>query len=112
MKTAELTGAMLGYWVARTEGKTPTFESRGWAWWSEEDQFFVVCSDYATEWAVVGPIIDRDNISIKWDDASSDSSAFWMAYLPGGPLAYGSTALIAAMRCKVASVYGDEVPEV
>ena len=73
--------------------------------------------NYSTDWALAGPIIERENISVFMDDEK------WAAYashsLPQN--FYGTSKdpdwddgdegspLIAAMRCYVASVLGDEV---
>lgn len=56
-------------------------------------------------WGMLGPIIEREKISIRqWEDEVH-------AYMPGGEWSRGSgpTPLIAAMRCYVASKLGDEV---
>jgi hypothetical protein len=71
----------------------------------------------STDWALAGPIIERENINVFMDDEK------WAAYashsLPQN--FYGTSKdpdwddgdegspLIAAMRCYVASVLGDEV---
>lgn len=118
MKTAELEGVLLGYWVARAEGKTPTLESRGWAWWSEPDEFFVLCSDYVEEWHAAGPIIERERIGIYFIDyENSWRAGFDMGAGDGNCIhadhdCMGSTPLIAAMRAFVCSVFGDEVQDI
>ena len=73
--------------------------------------------NYSTDWALGGPIIEQENISVFMDDEK------WAAYashsLPQN--FYGTSKdpdwddgdegspLVAAMRCYVASVLGDEV---
>lgn len=121
MKTSELTGAQLDYWVAKAEGKT------------DPEIFYDQClierhdgygPDFpyspSTDWAQGGPIIDREGISvIKFGGT-------WGALHPGlkcngGHGDYyidisdehsisGENGLIAAMRAYVASKFGDEVP--
>lgn len=67
-----------------------------------------VCGNYSpsTDWAQGGPIIEREFIAARfWK-----SEGAWAADVRGGVFEqYGPTALIAAMRCFVASKLGDEV---
>lgn len=60
---------------------------------------------YSREWVHGGPIIESERIVLH---LSGDG---WCAMVGGeyGPLAEGSTALIAAMRAFVASRFGDTV---
>lgn len=65
------------------------------------------------DWAHGGPIIEREKISIEFlygaDDAGGD---IWIATRqerPGIAEETGTTALVAAMRCYVASQLGDEI---
>ena len=94
IKTSELTVTALDWAVARIEGdELPKSGGKG--------------SDYSTDWAQGGPIIEREKIgslheargvwsaSTEWDDPAK--------------VFYGKTKLIAAMRCYVASKLGDEV---
>lgn len=67
----------------------------------------------STDWVFGGPIIEREKIDLSWQSAGQ---AGWMAYGHdstdcGIPLydGNGPTPLIAAMRCYVASKFGDEV---
>ena len=53
---------------------------------------------YSTDWAHGGPIIEREKMGVF------PTHGGWAAGLQSGP-----TPLIAAMRCYVASVLGDEV---
>jgi hypothetical protein len=62
---------------------------------------------YSTNWADGGPIIEREKIELRNDDATGEIWAQpWDQdeYQQSGP-----TPLIAAMRCYVASKLGDEV---
>lgn len=103
LKTRELTGPALDWAVAKAEGHDvidPT-------WWVD---FGDECC-YSTNWSQGGPIIDREGLSIsndQWYDK-------WASWTPA-PIrddaehfGYGPTPLLAAMRCYVASVMGDEV---
>jgi len=58
-----------------------------------------------TNWSQGGPIIERENIEIFIRDEK------WFAYSSNSTPEdfYGETPLVAAMRCYVASVLGDEV---
>jgi hypothetical protein len=112
MKTAELTGASLDYWVAKAEGKNcflnllksacyVTYNIGGF----EGNEVY----SPSTDWSQGGPIIEREKIEV------SDAGPFWSASMtPGDGLEFhqlGDTYLQAAMRCFVASKYGDGVPD-
>lgn len=98
-KTSELTGAALDWAVAKCENPAaPT-----------EDLIYHVKCDkplaYSTDWAQGGPIIDHEGIGFYRANMSK-----WWAHPYGGEYnAEGPTALIAAMRCYVASKLGEEV---
>lgn len=92
MKTSELTGAALDWAVARCEGGVGENQLLG-AWYAP-----------STNWAQGGPIIERERIELVpngegWDALQDDQ------HIPNE----GTTPLIAAMRCYVASKLGDEV---
>lgn len=105
MKTAELAGPLLNYWTARAINLTA----------ESAVDFGLGCPDWlqrfkpSTNWAHGGPIIDRDDIHLggyatcRYAEIRGDSGP-WIQV-------FGETSLIAAMRTKVASVYGDEVPD-
>ena len=88
MRTAELTG--------------PTLDWAVWACEKPDDEFLRQrrkCRPYSTDWAQGGPIIEREGIALLPPG---------LAEMPGVE-GRGETLLIAAMRCYVASVLGDEV---
>jgi hypothetical protein len=100
MKTAELTGAALDWAVAKCEGHNFGVVDGG----LDYD-----CPDYSSHWAQGGPIIERANIAITgtnfpWWECDDG----WYAHI-GDCYSHGTTPLIAAMRCYVASKLGDEV---
>ena len=102
INVAEATGPALDWLVAKCEGDwilalTHFLPNHG-----------LGRMNFSTSWAQGGPIIERELISIY--RMTSDWSA---AYNPSGAAQDGPTALIAAMRCYVASKLGDtaEVPE-
>lgn len=104
MKTSELTGAALDLAVAKCEGldysPITTYDGIG----NEYPP-----TNYSTDWAQGGPIIEREGICMS----RVDTMAAWDARIYDGESepwqAEGETALIAAMRCYVASKLGDEV---
>ena len=108
MKTSELTGAALDWAVAKCEPDDTL------ALYFDESTGEPLCHDDwpdnqeykpSTDWAQGGPIIEREKIEIFIRDE------MWFAYsslsLPQD--FHGSTPLEAAMRCYVASEFGDEV---
>ena len=101
MKTSELSGAALDWAVARCEGGVGENQLMG-AWYTP-----------STNWAQGGAIIERERICLE--DAAG---MYWVATMQyqndDYDLIYqaeeqGTTPLIAAMRCHVASCLGDEV---
>lgn len=107
MKTCELEGAELDYWVANALN-----EGNG----GNRDQFMwahgVGWLRYSEEWGLGGPIIEREQESI--DDKGAGglwrSQGAWKSQLKrDGWVCDGPTPLIAAMRCYVASKFGEEV---
>jgi hypothetical protein len=89
MKTSELTGAALDWMVCVCEGESPSRYTR-----------------YSTDWAQGGPIIEEQEICINSQPLPAHP---WVATIYGSAQASGSSPLIAAMRCYVASRLGDEV---
>ena len=104
IKTNELSGVDLDWAVAKCEVGEDISEI--------DDPHF-----YSTDWAIGGPIIDGEGISViyygtfgrngPWE-ASRNGDTHYIDQYPGDGTA-GPTALIAAMRCYVASKLGDEV---
>ena len=97
MKTSELTGAALDWAVAKCE--------------KSERQPIGHPAHFSpsTTWAHGGPIIERERINVcgiyndptRWGAVQADGRCMRNAL--------GPTALVAAMRCFVASRLGDEV---
>lgn len=115
MKTSELTGDALVCAVAMCEGYTNLHKipdrwphEPQWAMMPPRQEYGVmelweIGSD--RDWSFFGPIIEREEISIV-----RVSSALWDAHVSNVNFyESGSTPLIAAMRCYVASKLGDEV---
>jgi hypothetical protein len=95
LKTSELTGAALDWAVAKCE--------LGEAINEVDDPHF-----YSTDWALAGPIIERDIAKVeRFSDALWEATAYTkdaQDIVQSGP-----TPLIAAMRCYVTLKLGDEV---
>ena len=103
MKTSELQGAALDWAVAKAEGKKPSIE-RNLIWTRGKNTPYALFQP-SKDWAQGGPIIERERITIEWE-GDPDS---WCACITADQEVYGSTALIAAMRCFVFSKLGNEV---
>jgi hypothetical protein len=144
MKTNELTGALLDYWVARALGYRFWKETRGasdpytlcvlqkpgdrepWMrtqnWKAAKERyteahafddiqvgfFGAGVPAFSADWAQGGPIIERENISLR-----HEVHCGWGAHVSGqiSESCFEPTPLIAAMRAYVASKFGDEVPD-
>jgi hypothetical protein len=95
MKTNELTGAALDWAVAKCEGVS-------WASYFKDG--------YSTDWAIGGPIIEREKIDLNWDlTLTHRVDGLWFARGDDGGDVTATTPLVAAMRCYVASKFGDEI---
>jgi hypothetical protein len=98
LKTSELTGTALDWAASKCEGIE----------WEPGDfaaGYYQPGFAPSTDWADGGPIIEREKIELFIRDEK------WFAYSSNSTPEdfYGETPLIAAMRCYVASVLGDEV---
>jgi len=123
MKTNELTGAALDWAVAQCEGYRVEYdlqyteERKLEGWWQLGPDAWRPLLNYSTNWAQSGQIIERELIELTWKPEGD--CVMWVATLDlheGDAMiqaSTGSTPLIAAMRCYVASNLGDavEVPE-
>lgn len=107
IKTAELTGAALDWAVAKSSGQQGRMAAleAGVRFWSP-----------SSDWADGGPIIERERIATSFCQAPNTLGGdCWIATYPAWPVrentvwAEGPTPLIAAMRCFVATKFGDEV---
>jgi hypothetical protein len=119
MKTAELEGKILDYYVALAVGHTWRckwmLEEKGYnAWQSYEEGWGNPTPPYSSDWAAGGPIIERANIGINLYDRGKCWGAWFggSCYESCDPDAEGPTPLIAAMRAYVALHFGPDVPDV
>lgn len=127
MKTNELIGAELDYWVAKAEGwnvakASGDLDGRLMFVLDHPDRpACVILADsepysgplaYAPSrnWAHGGPIIERlPRIRIQLNESGYSVQTFMDESCLIPTYGYGDTILIAAMRCCVASKFGDEV---
>jgi len=105
MNTSELQGAALDWAVAKCEG-LDLFETEGWLY--EEATGTRKPYRPSTDWAQGGPIIEREGISLRRGFMGNVWTASVWQY-DTFIFENGDTALIAAMRCYVASKLGDTV---
>jgi len=91
MKTSELTGNALNWAVNRVEGLLG----------------ILAPVDYCGKWEFGGPIIAARKIHIK-----ENGQGYWFARIGKGKWMRGTTPLVAAMRCYVASQFGGDVVNV
>ena len=100
MKTSELKDLALDWAVATANGDAIILAQENWDW-------------YSSSWEHGGPIIEREGIELRYWGLHSVP---WKASIDGdtdaGVVLYeehGTTPLIAAMRCFVASKLGDNI---
>ena len=100
MKTNELSGAALDWAVTHAN-----YEINGEHIWGTEN------CNYSTDWALGGAIIERERISITPDVGCWNAHYHDNLFEEDGSDCFqiGTTPLIAAMRCYVASKLGEEV---
>ncbi|MFZ3286588.1 MAG: phage protein NinX family protein [Telluria sp.] len=141
MKTSDLIGAPLNYWVAMageewnhfdtsdTMTLDPSYKGVRLVTYGDGTQDAILVPSNpmrqgarvfqpSTDWAQGGPIIDRERIQLKGDHNQWRSPSWlwtaWPDVVGAGVKANGrsdASPLIAAMRAFVASVYGDNVPD-
>jgi hypothetical protein len=104
MKVSELKDELLDYWVAKANDVTEV---------RVLDAHCLVNHapwEPSTDWSQGGPIIEREGINLSHSlEAGSEHCT---AYMRSGRYRQrGLTPLIAAMRCYVASKFGDEVTD-
>ena len=108
MKVSEATPRQLNYLVAKAECFDCYLDMSGSGDWvafvdfSEHTHIHYTPSEH---WGFGGPIIERMRITVEY---TGDPDT-WCASIMADEEFYGSTPLIAAMRCYVASKLGDEV---
>ena len=118
MKTSELSGTFLDYWVAKAEGYEPwagaTMPKGEFMWKAPRaisPSVGWLSHKFSRDWALAGPIIERERLAI-----APAASGGWASWPWKGDESHearfevtGPTPLIAAMRAYVASKFGEEV---
>lgn len=110
MKSSELTGALLDYWVARAEGSTDTCIQQwhtGPMCLSSHDAFEPVPYRPSTAWSDGGPLIEKHGLFIDRLHSGTWVSGFPSTLDPVN----GPAPLVAICRAVVRAKFGDEVPE-
>lgn len=111
MKTAELTGALLDYWVARAEGRTaPRIANRypsGQVCYTQMANISNYPYAPSVNWSQGGPLIEKYNL-----DIDKIGPVQWLATDNGDIYGIGDTPLQAICRAVVRAAFGDEVEEV
>jgi hypothetical protein len=119
IKTDELTGIPLNWAVARAIGYADWDGECFTTYENYPGAFFIEEFKVSTDWAKAGPLIDKYNISWDTHHFTGDrkfAAMMWRVVVIQNNEAwertkyvYGPTQLIAAMRCLVVSLLGDEV---
>lgn len=119
MKISELTRAKLNFAVAKCENLNVYVTKKGMARYIAADSSRHTVPNYVEDWAHAGPIIDNEDFVwiVKWQHGSSHMLSHtigWEARIGMEDEAHhtvmnGSTKLIAAMRCYVASKLGTDI---
>jgi hypothetical protein len=107
MKTNELSGAALDWAVAKCEGLLDDCEIQAGYVWDRGVLF-----SPTRNWNNCGPIIEREGLGVwryQWNEQGESESGWYAEDKDGDHVRTGTTPLIAAMRCYVASKLGDEV---
>jgi len=108
MKTSNLTGAALDWAVAKCEllsGADYTLEIDKDIDGTLRVNFGGMYPEWSTDWVEAGAIIERERIELM-----PTSHTEWDAYKQNQHIpSTGATPLVAAMRCYVASMLGNEV---
>lgn len=119
IKVSEATNIQLDWLVAECEGATDLAYDGITLSFRLDGQLKVLAKGWAqsmsytptTDWAQMGPIIEREEIGVGVSDTGNVPETKWVAVITKGNEAWvhGPTPLIAAARCYVASKLGDEV---
>lgn len=114
-KVSELDCLELDYWVARAKnfnGFIENYSGEPWRVWIKQGSQREIYNP-SCDWSQGGPIIERKRIEINFNAQQKT----WSARLSEGNRFFkgnkftGETLLVAAMRCFVASRYGDKVDD-
>ena len=107
MKTSELSGVALDWAVAKCEPNPENVTHQNGVIRRQPVQYVFSPS---IDWAQGGPIIEREGLTVEYLHDSRWIARHPIAKRHSRPIfGEGTTPLIAAMRCYVASKLGDEV---
>ena len=112
IKTQDLTGTALDWAVAVAEGKSGDCEIHANNIWYGRVTSGFVQYHPSTNWALMGPIIERELITLDYDCFGPQPVWIGTQHAFDGTRLqhqFGETPLTAAARCYVASKLGDEV---
>lgn len=115
MKTSELSGPQLDYWVAKAENYECQYDHLGQC--TVRGQKAWIAFAPSKVWAHAGPLILSRRISVSWCYQSKTWCGQCWKYVDGqvaGQVLQWSNnddPLEAAMRCLVACVFGEEVSD-
>lgn len=113
IKTSELTGVHLDWAVATANGLAIVLRERFIQAWLVDpltgEPEILVSYRPSKSWSQGGPIIDCMPGFILAHEKESPPERGWTASLHPNRFNFGPTALVASMRCFVASKLGDEV---
>ena len=98
IKTSDLSGAALDWAVANSEELISINTEHLFKPWYLLENYIP-----STDWTQGGPIIEREKVELEHDGFE------WWARIRSDEDFKGSTPLLAAMRCYVASKLGDEI---
>lgn len=110
MKTNELVGAALDWAVAKCElqnGAKYTLEIDKDTDGTLRVNFGGMYPEWSTDWQEGGAIIEREKIELEWGGNGGNEN--WWACINADEDHSGETPLVAAMRCYVASMLGNDV---
>jgi len=114
MKTSDLEGPALDWWVAKATGKLHELFEMSEAdmplsTWIEGGGSEIFSP--STWWSDGGPIIEREQIELSCRARGTRQFLHEWQAMSTGPFSFGLTPLIAAMRCYVSSKFDNEVPD-
>lgn len=120
MKTSELAGALLDFWVAKAEGLDPKprphIHNKQFSWFCfvQAREHGATDFQFSRDWAIGGPVLERGLISLVYDPVDRPGAAgTWRAFFrhSDGEVFTDASALVAGMRALVDSKFGPEVED-
>lgn len=102
-RTDSLEGAQLAYAIAMAEGEDMTL------WFENNGKHRRPHAAHGTDWCQAGPIIERNRIDVVADEHTDEWHSVMCGEVVHIAMGYGPTPIIAALRCYVASKFGDYI---